>query len=117
MTKLILHLQQHIVRAEFRLAKTELSEELAESRAAGVLVGVGALMLTLGVVFLMLAIVYALSLIVPEWAAALIVGGGASVVAALCVGLGIRRFKAIRAVPKTAASVKENVEWAKQLTR
>ena len=108
---------QDIVRSEVRLARTELGEELAKSRTAAVLLVVGALMLSFSVVFLLLAIVYALSAVMPGWAAALIVGVGVGVVAALCFGLGMKKLKAVRAVPKTAASVQENIEWAKQLTK
>ena len=108
---------QDIVRSEMRLAKTELKEELGKSRNAGILLGVGVLLLAFGLVFLLLAAVYALSTVVPDWAAALIVGGGVALIAALCVGLGISKFKTVRAVPKTTTTVKENVEWAKQLTR
>ena len=108
---------QDIVRCEIRMAKTELTEELGKSRSAGVLVGIGALMLAFSALFLLLAAVYALSLLVPEWAAALIVGAGVGATAALCFGVGIKRFKAVRAAPKAVASVKESVEWAKQLTK
>jgi uncharacterized membrane protein YqjE len=108
---------QHIVRSEMRLAKTELTEELAKSRSAAMMLGVGALLLTFSVLFVLLAAVYALSLVLPAWMAALIVGAGIGLIAALCVALGISRFKKVRAAPKTAATVKENVEWAKQLTR
>jgi uncharacterized membrane protein YqjE len=108
---------QDIIRSEVRLAKTELSEELGRSRSAAVLLGVGLLMLTFTALFLLLAIVYALSLVMPAWTAALIVGAGAGAIGALCCGLGIKRFKALRAAPKTVASIKENVEWAKQLTK
>ncbi len=108
---------QDIVRCEIRMAKTELTEELGKSRSAGVLVGIGALMLAFSALFLLLAAVYALSLLVPEWAAALIVGAGVGASAALCFGVGIKRFKAVRAAPKAVASVKESVEWAKQLTK
>ena len=108
---------QEIVRAELRLAKTEVTEELARSRSAAVLLAVGALTLVFSALFALLAIVYALSLVISAWAAALIVGVGVGLVAALCLGLGIRRFKALRGAPKTAASIKENVEWAKQLSK
>jgi uncharacterized membrane protein YqjE len=108
---------QDIVRSEVRLAKTEVREEIGKARAAGMLVGVGALMLTFAALFVLLAAVYALSTLVPDWAAALIVGGGVAVIAAVCLGVGIKRFKTMRAVPKTAETLKENVEWAKQLTR
>ena len=108
---------QDIIRSEVRLAKTEITEELAKSRSAVVMLGAGALLLVFCALFLLLAAVYALSLVVPAWAAALIVGAGIGAIAALCFSLGIKRFKTIRAAPKTAASIKENVEWAKQLTR
>ncbi len=108
---------QEIVRSEVRLAKTELREELAKSRSAGVLLGAGALMLTFSALFLLLAAVYALSNVMPAWAAALLVGVIVGVIAAVCCGLGIKRFKAVRAPPKTVATMKENVEWAKRLRK
>ena len=108
---------QHIVRSEMRLAKTELREELRKSASAGVMLGVGVVGLMFSVLFVLLAAVYALSLVVPSWMAALIVGAGLGLIAAVCVAIGISRFKRVRAAPKTTATVKENVEWAKQLTR
>ena len=108
---------QDIVRAEVRLAKAELGEELNRARSGGLLVGVGAIAAIFSVLFLLLACVYGLSLVVPNWAAALIVAAAAGVAAAVTVGLGLKRFKTIRAAPKTTASLKENVRWAKQLSK
>ena len=108
---------QDIVGAEIRLARTEITEELAKLSFAGVLLGAGALLVTLSALFLLLAAVHALSLVMSAWAAALVVGASVGAIAGLCCVLGIRRFKAVRAVPKTTRSVKENIEWAKQLTR
>lgn len=108
---------QDIVRSELRLAKTELTEELGKARTAAILIGAGTLLGIFSVAFLLLAGVHALSNVMPGWAAALIVGAGVGLIGALCFALGIRRFKSVRADPKTAATVKENVEWAKQLTR
>jgi len=81
------------------------------------MLGVGVVGLMFSVLFVLLAAVYALSLVVPSWMAALIVGAGLGLIAAVCVAIGISRFKRVRAAPKTTATVKENVEWAKQLTR
>jgi hypothetical protein len=58
---------QDIIRSEVRLAKTEVAEELGKARSAGMLVGVGALMLTFSSLFVLLACVYALSAVVPAW--------------------------------------------------
>jgi uncharacterized membrane protein YqjE len=108
---------QEIVRAEVRLAKAELGEELNRARSGGLLIGVGAVAAICSALFLLLACVYALGLVVPNWAAALIVAAAVGVAAALTLGLGLKRFKTIQAAPKTAASLKENVRWAKQLTK
>jgi uncharacterized membrane protein YqjE len=108
---------QDIVRAEVRLAKAELGEELNRARSGGLLLGVGAVAAIFSTLFLLLACVYALSLVVPNWAAALIVAAAVGVAAAVTLGLGLKRLKTIEAAPKTSASLKENVRWAKQLTK
>jgi len=108
---------QDIVRAEVRLAKAELGEELNAARSGGLLIGVGAIAAIFSSLFLLLACVYALSRIVPDWAAALIVAAAVGVAAAVTLSLGLKRLKTIQAAPKTAASVKENVRWAKELTK
>ena len=108
---------QDIVRAEVRLAKAELGEELNRARSGGLLIGVGAVAAIFSSLFLLLACVYALGLVMPNWAAALIVAAAVGVAAAVTLGLGLKRLKTIQAAPKTAASLKENVLWAKQLTK
>src|SRR5688500_1655551 len=108
---------QDIVRSELRLARTELTDELAKARKGAVLLGVGTLLLSCSVLFVLVAAVYALSLVLPAWAAALVVAVGVGAIAAFCVGVGIKKLKSMRAVPKTTASLKENAEWARQLTR
>jgi uncharacterized membrane protein YqjE len=108
---------QDIVRAEVRLAKAELGEELNRARSGGLLIGVGAVAAMFSTLFLLLACVYALGRVVPNWAAALIVAAAVGVAAAVTLGLGLKRLKTIQAAPKTSASLKENVRWAKQLTK
>lgn len=108
---------QTIVRSEMRLAKTELAEDAKKAGSAGMMIGAGILMLALSGGFALLAVVYALSTVMPNWAAALVVAAFEGLMAALFVGLGIKRFKAMRGVPRTRATIKENAEWARQLTR
>lgn len=108
---------QEIVRAEVRLAKAELREELNNGRAGGLLIAVGAVAAIFSALFILLACVYALGLVMPNWAAALIVAVAAGVAAAATLTLGLKRLKTIQAAPKTAATLKENVRWAKQLTK
>lgn len=108
---------QDIVRAEVRLAKAELGEELSSARTAGLLLGVGVVAAIFGALFLLLACVYALGRVMPDWAAALIVAAAVGVAAAVTLGLGLKRFKTIQAAPKTSASLKENVRWAIEQTK
>lgn len=108
---------QDIVRAEMRLAKAELTEELGAARSGGILVGVGAVAAIFSALFLLLACVYALGRVMPNWAAALVVAAAIGLAAAVTLSLGLKRFKTIQAAPKTAASIQENVRWAKELAK
>jgi hypothetical protein len=108
---------QDIVRAEVRLAKAEVGEELSRARTGGLLIGVGAVAAIFSALFLLLACVYALGRVMPNWAAALIVAAAVGLAAAVTLGLGLKRVKTIQAAPKTAATLKENVRWAKELTK
>lgn len=106
---------QDIVRSEVRLAKTEVREELTKTRSAGSLVAVGAVSGLFSVLFLLLTVMYALGLVMPAWAAALCLAAIVGILAGVTIMAGLKQLKAINAAaPKTVASIKENVEWAKQ---
>jgi len=107
---------EEIVRAELRLAKRELGEELGRASAGGLMLVAGVAMVGVAGVFALLALVYALSLVMPAWGAALIVAGGEAVMAAIFIGVGLRKLKTMRVAPRTRATVQENIEWAKQQT-
>jgi uncharacterized membrane protein YqjE len=109
---------QDILRSEVRLAKTELREEAVKAKSSALLTSAGAVTALFALLFLLFTIVYALSLVMPSWAAALIVGSVLAVFAALLLMAGVRRFKQIHPVPeRTVGTLKENVEWAKQQTK
>jgi hypothetical protein len=70
------------------------------------------------VFFLLLTIVDALALLMPSWAAALIVGAALAIAATVMLTGGVKRFKQIHPTPeRTVETIKENVEWAKQQTK
>jgi hypothetical protein len=106
---------QEIVRSEVRLAKTEAREELIKAKTAALFVAVGALCSIFTVFFLLLAAVYALTLVVPNWAAAVIVAVVVLAVAAVTLVAGLKQIKRVHPAPaKTVETIKENVAWAKQ---
>jgi uncharacterized membrane protein YqjE len=106
---------QEIVRSEVRLAKTEIREEVTKAKASTLLIAVGAVTAVFAVLFLLFTAVYALALVMPNWAAALIVGAVLAVTASVMITTGLKRFKQIHPTPeRTVETIKENVEWVKQ---
>jgi len=109
---------QEMLRSEVRLAKTEIRDEAVKAKAAGVLIGGGALSAIFAVFFLLLMAVYALTRVVPDWAAALIVAVFTAITAGLMLSAGMKRFKQVHPTPeRTVENIKENVEWVKQRTK
>src|SRR4051812_41001277 len=89
---IVQHLQA-IVNAELRLARIEVRQELAAVRSASLLIAAAALGGLLVVFFILLAAVYALATVIPAWAAALCVAFALSVIVALIMTAGLKRFK------------------------
>ncbi len=105
---------QDIVRSEVRLARSEMLVELGKVKAAAPMLIAGAVASLLGALFLTWTIVYALSLVVPIWAAALIVAALMAIVGGMTLTAGLKILKRVNPPERTIASVKENVQWAKQ---
>jgi uncharacterized membrane protein YqjE len=109
---------QQIVRSEVRLAKTEIREEAAKAKSAGILTGSGVVAAFFAADFLLLAIVYALATVMPNWAAALIVGGTLAIAGYFTISAGIKQFQRVHPAPeRTVESMKENVQWVQQQTK
>lgn len=109
---------QDIVRSEVRLAKAEIGEEAVKAKAAGLMIGAGAVTGHFSILFLLLALFFALSLALPNWAAALIIGTVLALIAGVTINAGLKLFKQVHPAPEhTINSLKENVEWAKQQSK
>jgi hypothetical protein len=109
---------QQIVRAEVRLAKTEVHEEIGKAKRGMVFVAAGAATALLASVFILLTAVYALALIWPLWVAALVVGVGTGLIGFLLLTGGIRQIRSVSLPPpRTVESIQENIEWAKTRAR
>ncbi len=106
---------QQIIRNEFRLARVEIKEKAARAKQPATILGSGLIIGLYGFGFLLLAIVYALSLVLAAWLAALLVGVVLTIAAAILVASGRNALKQVDPVPeKTVQTVKENVQWAKE---
>jgi uncharacterized membrane protein YqjE len=104
-----------LVSTQVELAKVELQEEIAAAgRGAGILTG-GAFCAYLAVVLLSFAAAWGLSEVLPEGVAFLIVGAVYAVAAAVLLPKGKERLTRVRPVPeRTAESVREDVQWARE---
>ena len=107
---------QQIVRAEIRLARTEVREDVVMLKRGTVLVAIGGFVGGLALAFLLLAAVYALAAVMAPWAAALIVAAAAGAVGGVCVSAGLKSVKHL-GLPRTAETLQENVQWAKTRAR
>jgi hypothetical protein len=106
---------QDIVRSEIRLAKAEVSDELRGAKSSAVGLGIALLAGASSALFLLLSGMYALSMVLTMWGAALCVALAMAVVSALAFLVAGQRRRARRSIdPRTAVSIKENLEWAEQ---
>ena len=106
---------QDLMRGEVALAKQEVKDEAKQAGAgAGLLAGAGVLGLV-GLIFVGLTLTYALTLVVPSWAAALLVAALFFIVGFILYRLGRQRLERVDPVPRqTLASLKEDSEWIKR---
>jgi fatty acid desaturase len=109
---------QEILRSELRLAKAEITQEAKKAARSAAVLSAGAILAIFALGLLLWAAVYALSLILPMWAAALIIGAVVGVIAGILLAAGRARMKQVHPKPETTIrSMKENVAWLKNQTR
>lgn len=110
---------QEILRSEVRLAIAELSEDFGRLGKAAVFAVGGGLALLFGVGLILLAAVFALALVMPLWASALVIGAVVSAVAGGMLAAGIARIRRVRSLKpeKAISSVKETAQWARDRIR
>jgi hypothetical protein len=107
-----------LVRKEVELARQEITEALVARAKAGGAFGAAGVMGLYMLLFLAVAGALALALVLPAWAAFLIVGGVFMVFAGGAAMFGRMRIKHASMAPEeTKRTVKEDVEWAKTQLR
>ncbi len=106
-----------LMRQEVELAKVELKEEATKAgKAGGMLAGAGAVGY-LVLVFLALALMFALDAVMPTGWAALITAAVLGIIAAVLFSIGRKKLKQVNPKPEqTVETLKEDVQWAKNRT-
>jgi uncharacterized membrane protein YqjE len=102
---------QRLFRQEVELAKAEVREEGAKAAKAGGMFAGSAIAALLTAVMLSLALMFALDALMPIGWAALIVGVLWAIAAAVLLSTGRSRMRAVRPLPQTTETIKENAQW------
>jgi len=107
-----------LFRQELALFKAELSEKLSRAGVGAAALAAAALIAFSGWLFLLLAAVYALALVLPPWAAALIVGVLVLAIGGVLALVGKNRMRADALAPeRTMRSLREDRAWIKERFR
>jgi hypothetical protein len=106
-----------LIRQEATLARTEMSENISRAVMGAAIAGGAAVLLVPSLVILMMAGVYGIPALTgwPQWASALIVGGGFTLIGLILLAIGVGRLKARSLMPdKTIGQVKEDAAMAQR---
>ena len=111
---------RQLIRDEVSLARVEMREQASRAKLAVSALGVAAVALMFGVIFLLVAIAVGTADLLdwPVWAGFLAVALLLSIAGLVMLSTGRRRLRSVHAVPEqTVQTLKENSEWiAKRLS-
>jgi hypothetical protein len=107
-----------MVDRQIALAKSEARAAVQAAGRGAAIIGAGALVGLVGFIYLMLAVVYGLSRVMPDWAAAGLVGLVLAVAGGVAIWLGARQLKAAaQPLPETRETLREDAQFARQEAR
>lgn len=107
-----------LIRQEIALAKKEFGQMLGQALGGAVSLVIGAVLATVGLLALLAALILALALVMPHWAAALVVGLAFIVVGAILAVIGINRLKKLKLIPeRTARTLQDDAEMVREKVR
>ena len=107
-----------LVRDELRLAQAEMSQKAKHGGIGAGLFGAGGLLALFGLGTLIAAAVLALALVLPAWAAALIVAAVLFVAAGIAALVGKKEIQQATPTPeRTVETVKDDIEEIKGAAR
>lgn len=107
-----------LLRQEVALAKKEFQEALAQAVGGAISLAVGGVLATVGLIAILTSVILALALIMPHWAAALLVGAIFVILGVIFVMLGINRLKKLKLIPeRTTQTLKDDAAMIREKAR
>jgi uncharacterized membrane protein YqjE len=107
---------REIFRGELRLAGAELVANVRPFQRGLVLLVLAGILAIAGLGYLLLSGLFALALVLPLWAAALIMALAVLVMAGLLAWAALRRFRQVRGFPRTLTSLQDTTRWPQHST-
>lgn len=104
-----------LVRQEVALARAEVSDKVSHLGRDAATIAIGGVLAFVGLQALVATAILALSLVLPAWLSALIVGAVLALVGGLLAWRGYQDLRERGVVPQeTVESLKEDAQWAKE---
>lgn len=106
---------QSLIRAEFQLAKNEMTGKVARGVKDSRSVAIGGAVLYAGLLAIVAAGIFLLGIVIPLWLSALIIGVVVSGIGYFMVRSGVTDMKRLDLTPnETISSLKEDKKWLKE---
>jgi hypothetical protein len=106
-----------LVRQEFQLAKTEMTQKATQAGRDIGMIGAGGALAYAGLLALIAALIIGLGEVIPLWLSALLVGLIVAGVGYMLIQRGLSALKRIDPKPEqTIQSLQEDKEWVKEQT-
>ena len=102
-----------LAQKQIDLAASELRSDLTAELRMVEGIGISAVAAILGLAVLLMAGVFGLTLVMPGWEAALIVGGGLLLIAGIAAAVGWSR-RVRSPLRRTRQTLKEDLQWTKE---
>lgn len=104
-----------LFRQELQLAQAEMTRKATRAGRHAAIIGLGVVLAQAALFAVIAAIILGLSQVMAAWLAAIVVGIGLAIIAALLVQYGLNQLKEIDPAPRrTIETMRENKEWLSQ---
>lgn len=104
-----------LVQQEVALAKKEFQASLAQAVGGVIVLAVGGVLATVGLIAILTSVILALALVMPHWAAALLVGAIFVILGVIFALIGVNRLRKLKLIPeRTAQTLKDDAAMIRE---
>lgn len=109
---------QRLIRDEIALARSEVRQNIKSAVAGAAVLAIGGVFAVVGFIYVALMAVFLISLVLPAWLAALIIGFFLLIVGGIMLLVGMNMLSKATAKPEeTIETLREDREWLRRQMR